>query len=57
VGEGRFDPSTLVSLSDALERTSAFKVMPAKGLTLAEVGYPPESEYDSRAQQTRARRA
>jgi tRNA pseudouridine38-40 synthase len=57
VGEGRFDPSVLVSLSDALERTSAFKVMPAKGLTLAEVGYPPESEYDSRAQQTRARRA
>jgi tRNA pseudouridine38-40 synthase len=57
VGEGRLDGSGLLSLSDALERTSAFKVMPAKGLTLLEVGYPHESQFDSRAIQTRARRA
>jgi tRNA pseudouridine38-40 synthase len=57
VGEGRLDGSALLSLSDALERTSAFKVMPAKGLTLLEVGYPHESQFDSRANQTRARRA
>jgi tRNA pseudouridine38-40 synthase len=57
VGEGRLDGTTLVSLSDAVERTSAFKVMPAKGLSLMEVGYPHESEFDARAVQTRARRA
>jgi tRNA pseudouridine38-40 synthase len=56
-GEGRFDGAALLSLSDAVERTSAFKVMPAKGLTLLEVGYPHASEFDSRATQTRARRA
>jgi tRNA pseudouridine38-40 synthase len=56
VGEGRLDGAALVTLSDALERTSAFKVMPAKGLTLLEVGYPHESQFDSRATQTRARR-
>jgi hypothetical protein len=32
-------------------------VMPARGLTLVEVGYPHESDFDSRARQTRARRA
>jgi tRNA pseudouridine38-40 synthase len=57
VGEGRLDGAGLLSLSDAVERTSAFKVMPAKGLTLSEVGYPPETEFDARATQTRARRA
>jgi tRNA pseudouridine38-40 synthase len=56
VGEGRIDGADLLSLTDALERTSAFKVMPAKGLTLLEVGYPHESEFDSRSNQTRARR-
>jgi tRNA pseudouridine38-40 synthase len=56
VGEGRLDLRGLVGLSDALERTSAFKVMPAKGLTLVEVGYPEESGYESRVLQTRARR-
>ena len=57
VGEGRIAEAAILSLSDALERTSAFKVMPAKGLTLLEVGYPHESEFESRALQTRARRA
>jgi tRNA pseudouridine38-40 synthase len=57
VGEGRLDGAELLSLSDAMQRTSAFKVMPAKGLTLLEVGYPHESEFDSRSTQTRARRA
>jgi tRNA pseudouridine38-40 synthase len=31
-------------------------VMPAKGLTLVEVGYPEDSDYESRVRQTRARR-
>jgi tRNA pseudouridine38-40 synthase len=56
VGEGRLDLGGLVALSDAVERTSAFKVMPAKGLTLVEVGYPEDSDYESRVRQTRARR-
>ena len=30
--------------------------MPAKGLTLTEVGYPPDAELASRAEQTRAKR-
>ena len=30
--------------------------MPAKGLTLIEVGYPPDAELAARAEQTRARR-
>ncbi len=38
------------------ERTSAFTVMPAKGLTLTEVGYPDDHELEARAGQTRARR-
>jgi tRNA pseudouridine38-40 synthase len=57
VGEGRLDTSELVSLSDALERTSAFKVMPARGLILREVGYPEASGLADRAVQTRAKRA
>jgi tRNA pseudouridine38-40 synthase len=37
-------------------RTSEFIVLPAKGLTLVQVGYPPDSELAARAEQTRARR-
>lgn len=56
VGEGRLDVDTLVDLRDAVERTSAFKVMPAKGLSLIEVGYPVAAELAGRALQTKARR-
>lgn len=56
VGEGRLSIDDLVRLRDAEERTSAFKVAPAKGLTLAEVGYPPDEQLAARAEQTRARR-
>ncbi|HWM33665.1 MAG TPA: tRNA pseudouridine(38-40) synthase TruA [Pseudolysinimonas sp.] len=47
----------VVTLRDARVRTSAFKVMPAKGLTLVEVGYPPDDELAARAEQTRGRRS
>ncbi|WP_245631554.1 tRNA pseudouridine(38-40) synthase TruA [Curtobacterium ammoniigenes] len=57
VGEGTLEPSALDVLRRAETRTSAFKVAPAKGLTLVEVGYPPDDELAARAQQTRARRA
>lgn len=50
-------PGRVAELRDARERTSAFKVMPAKGLTLVEVGYPPDEELAARAEQTRGRRS
>jgi tRNA pseudouridine38-40 synthase len=31
--------------------------MPAKGLTLVEVGYPPDEELAGRAEQTRGKRS
>ncbi|MDP3950241.1 tRNA pseudouridine(38-40) synthase TruA [Microbacterium sp.] len=57
VGEQRLDVSDLVVLRDALKRTSEFKVLAARGLTLTEVGYPADDLLAVRAEQTRARRA
>ncbi|MCU1420603.1 MAG: truA, partial [Microbacteriaceae bacterium] len=56
VGEGKLDPGALVVLLDELQRTSEFKVAPARGLTLMQVGYPDDTELALRAEQTRARR-
>jgi tRNA pseudouridine38-40 synthase len=56
VGEGRLGVGDLALLREVGERTSAFKVMPAKGLTLIEVGYPHGAELAARAELTRARR-
>lgn len=56
VGEGRLEASDPLALLQATERTSAFTVMPAKGLVLTEVGYPGDAELEARATQTRARR-
>ncbi|MGN6203280.1 tRNA pseudouridine(38-40) synthase TruA [Humibacter sp.] len=56
VGEGKLAREDLALLRDVGARTSAFKVMPAKGLTLMEVGYPHGAELAARAEQTRARR-
>ncbi|WP_372969630.1 tRNA pseudouridine(38-40) synthase TruA [Microbacterium sp.] len=56
VGEGRLDVDDLVVLRDALTRTSEFKVLAARGLTLTEVGYPADDLLATRADQTRARR-
>ena len=56
VGTGRLEPEDVVTLRDAGERTSAFPVLVARGLTLAEVGYPADELLASRAEQTRARR-
>ena len=55
-GEGRLADGAAARLRDAGERTSAFKVVPARGLTLVEVGYPPDAELAARAELTRARR-
>jgi tRNA pseudouridine38-40 synthase len=57
VGEGQLRPQDLVGLRDQKRRTSAFKVMPARGLTLIEVGYPEGPELALRAERTRALRS
>ncbi|MBX3089538.1 MAG: tRNA pseudouridine(38-40) synthase TruA [Cryobacterium sp.] len=56
VGERKLEPIDLIRIRDGRVRTSDFKVLPAKGLILLNVGYPPESEWASRSQKTRARR-
>lgn len=56
VGEGRIGVADVAALRDAGERTSAFTVLAARGLTLVEVGYPADDQLAARADQTRARR-
>ncbi|WP_353114336.1 tRNA pseudouridine(38-40) synthase TruA [Microbacterium sp.] len=56
VGEGRLGVEDVARLRDELTRTSAFKVLAARGLTLTEVGYPADDLLAARAEQTRARR-
>ena len=56
VGEGKLAGDRLAGIRDATQRTSEFKVMPAHGLTLVEVGYPDDVDLAARAEQTRARR-
>jgi tRNA pseudouridine38-40 synthase len=56
VGEGKLTGARAAGILDERERTSEFKVVPSKGLTLLEVGYPENDELAARADQTRARR-
>ncbi|GAA5147342.1 tRNA pseudouridine(38-40) synthase TruA [Microbacterium pseudoresistens] len=56
VGEGRLDVGDLAVIRDGLTRTSEFKVLAARGLSLLEVGYPADELLAARAEQTRARR-
>lgn len=55
-GEGVLAASGPAALRNAGERTSAFRVMPAAGLVLTEVGYPPDAELAARAERTRGLR-
>lgn len=57
VGAGKLEIADLAGIRDERERTSRFKVMPAKGLTLVQVGYPEDIALGARAELTRARRA
>lgn len=57
VGAGKLAPSDIWSLRDAGHRTSDFKVLAARGLTLMEVGYPADELMADRAVQTRGRRS
>ncbi len=56
VGEGNLAPDRAAEILSGLARTNEFKVMPAKGLVLVEVGYPDDAHLAERAEQTRARR-
>jgi tRNA pseudouridine38-40 synthase len=56
-GAGKLAGARVTELRDAAARTNEFAVVPAKGLTLVEVGYPPDDELAARAEQTRARRS
>src|SRR5699024_10636684 len=56
VGEGRLEVGDAARLRDERERTSAFPVLEARGLTLTEVGYPADDQLAARAEKTRARR-
>ena len=56
VGSGRRDQDWLRRIAAATVRDPAVTVMPARGLTLEEVGYPPDDQLAVRAEQARARR-
>jgi tRNA pseudouridine38-40 synthase len=56
-GDGKLSTERVGELREAGARTSEFVVVPAKGLTLVEVGYPPDDELAARAEQTRAKRS
>lgn len=56
VGEGRLAVDDVVAIRDAGLRTADTKVLAARGLVLAEVGYPADDLLAVRAEQTRNRR-
>jgi tRNA pseudouridine38-40 synthase len=56
VGEGKLDVADAERLRSGLERSNEFAVLPARGLTLAEVGYPSDALLGQRAALTRQRR-
>jgi tRNA pseudouridine38-40 synthase len=56
VGEGRREPSWPASLLELGTRSNDVTVAPAYGLTLVEVGYPPDDELAARLEITKAKR-
>lgn len=56
VGEGRIDIDDVVAIREARLRIPETKVLAARGLVLAEVGYPADELLAARAEQTRNRR-
>jgi tRNA pseudouridine38-40 synthase len=56
VGEGRRSVEWAAEVLAAERRDSAVAVAPAHGLTLEEVGYPPDAELAARVEITRTRR-
>jgi tRNA pseudouridine38-40 synthase len=56
VASGQRDHEWLVAVTERAARDSTIMVMPAAGLTLEEVGYPPDHELNTRAWEARALR-
>ena len=56
VGEGRYEPSWVSEVLAGASRDSRVKVMPAHGLVLEEVVYPPDDQLADRAVASRRRR-
>jgi tRNA pseudouridine38-40 synthase len=56
IGEGRKDVGWATEVLGHTVRTSAVHAASPRGLTLEEVGYPPDDQLAARALQTRARR-
>lgn len=54
VGDGRRDRAWLTALLEAPARDSSVPVLPARGLTLEEVGYPADEALATRATEARA---
>jgi tRNA pseudouridine38-40 synthase len=57
VGTGRRDSVWLAAVTAAAARDSSVPVLPPGGLTLEEVGYPPEEELAARVDQARSTRS
>lgn len=57
VGDGRRDAQWPARVLAGRVRDPALTVVPAHGLVLEEVGYPPDAELAARAEQARARRS
>ena len=53
VGEGRRSPAWAAEVLAAASRDPAVRVVPAHGLTLEEVGYPPDDELATQAEAAR----
>lgn len=56
VGRGKITIEEVLRLRDEGKRTSEWTTMPAKGLTLLSVEYPPDDQVAARASDTRAKR-
>ncbi len=57
VGTGRKDLEWLAGLPDSVGRCGQIRVMPARGLVLEEVRYPPDDQLANRARESRATRS
>jgi len=54
VGSGQRDRTWLAAVTAGAVRAADVQVMPALGLTLEEVGYPPDEELERRSQEARS---
>jgi tRNA pseudouridine38-40 synthase len=57
VGDGRQEAAWAAQILSAARRDPAVKVMPARGLTLEQVAYPPDEALAARARETRVIRS